>query len=294
MSESTRRGTYYITDTDETIGRLIRNSQLQGQNVRDGFRRTGLGLGDTVLDVGCGPLGGLLDLSDLVGPQGTVVGVDVDEGSLRRARAILDRAGRENVRLVHANVNAEPSDQLRGLGPFDAAYCRLFLLFQQDPATLQWIAALLRPGGHIVAHELLLDGPLLRSEPAVPEIEQVLRWAREIGLNRGETRTWPASSMPSVHEPACERCPSVSSAPSQPKTRRKRFGSGGITCWPSDPRCCNTASPPSGRLPRCLIAWPRSKGGRLGRSFRTCTSSSWRKCPRQREGRRHLSLANGA
>jgi ubiquinone/menaquinone biosynthesis C-methylase UbiE len=186
MSESTRSDTYYITDTDETIGRLIRASEIRAQHVHDGLRRTDLGFGDKVMDVGCGPLGGLLQLSDQVGPQGTVVGVDVDERSLRRARAILDKAGRENVRLVHANINAEPCDELRGLGPFDAAYCRLFLLHQQDPAaTLRRMAALLRPGGHIVAHELLLDGPLPPSEPAVPEIEQVLRWAREIGLKRG-------------------------------------------------------------------------------------------------------------
>jgi SAM-dependent methyltransferase len=110
----------------------------------------------------------------------------MDERSLRRARAILDRAGRQNVRLVHANTDAGPGDELRGLGPFDAAYCRLFLLHQRDPsAALRWMAALLRPGGYIVAHELLLDGPHPRSEPAVPEIEQVLRWSREIGRRRG-------------------------------------------------------------------------------------------------------------
>lgn len=94
MSEITRSETYYVRDTDETIGRLIRSAELLAQHVRDGFRRTDLGLDDKVMDVGCGPLGGLLELSDLVGAQGTVVGVDMDEGSLRRARAILDRAGR--------------------------------------------------------------------------------------------------------------------------------------------------------------------------------------------------------
>lgn len=185
MTEVRRSETYYVMDTDETIGRLIRSAEWAAPNVRDGFRRTDLGLGDKVVDVGCGPIGALLELSDLVGPLGTVVGVDMDEGSLQHARAILDRAGRENVRLVHANVDGEPSDELRRLGPFDAAYCRLFLLHQHEPAgTLRRIAALLRPGGHIVAHELLF-APLPRSEPEVPEIDLVIGWAREVGLRRG-------------------------------------------------------------------------------------------------------------
>jgi SAM-dependent methyltransferase len=110
----------------------------------------------------------------------------MDQGSLQRARAILDRAGRENVRLVPANVNTETSDELRRLGPFDAAYCRFFLAHQHDPAaTLRRMAALLRPGGYIVAHEYLPDAPLPRSEPDVAEIQQVLRWCRDVGLRRG-------------------------------------------------------------------------------------------------------------
>jgi SAM-dependent methyltransferase len=186
MSEVSRSETYICADTDETIGRLTRNSDSEAQNVRDGFHRTDVGPGNKVIDVGCGPLGALRELSDLVGPQGMVVGVDMDQASLQRARAILGRGGRENVQLVYANINTETSDELRRLGPFDAAYCRLFLIHQPDPAeTLRRTATLLRPGGHIVAHEPILDAPLPRSEPAVPELKQVLRWGRDVGLKRG-------------------------------------------------------------------------------------------------------------
>jgi SAM-dependent methyltransferase len=116
------------------------------------------------------------------------VGVDQDQPSLQRARALLDRAGRENVRLVQANINADATDELRGLGPFDAAYCRFFLTHQPDPAeTLRRIAALLRPDGHVVAHELLVDPPP-RSAPEVPEIGQFLSWLREVGQRVGAAR----------------------------------------------------------------------------------------------------------
>jgi SAM-dependent methyltransferase len=186
MTEVPRSETYRVTDTDETIGRLIRGAELVAQDVRDGFHRTDLRPGDKVLEIGCGPIGALRELSDLVGPQGMVVGVDMDERSLQRARAILDRAGRENVHLVHANINVGSSAELRQLGPFDAAYCRLFLEHQHDPAeTSRRIAALLRPGGHLVAHEVLYDGPLPRSEPHLAELEQTDRWFREAGRRRG-------------------------------------------------------------------------------------------------------------
>jgi SAM-dependent methyltransferase len=185
MTDTPRSETYYVAETDETIGRLIRLSRLEAQNVLDGLRRTDLGPGDKVVELGCGPLGALNELSDLVGPVGTVVGVDMDQAALGHARALLDRAGRDNVRLIHANVNAEPSEELRRLGPFDAAYCRAFLLHQPDPAqTLRRIAALLRPGGHVVAHELLEDPPP-RSEPEVPEIGQFCSWLREVGQRVG-------------------------------------------------------------------------------------------------------------
>jgi SAM-dependent methyltransferase len=188
MTESLRSESYIITDTDETIGRLIWFADTQAQNVRDGLHRTDVGPGDKVVEVGCGPIGALRELSDLVGPQGLVVGVDMDHTSLQRARAILDRDGRENVRLVHANINAGSNAVLRQGGPFDAAYCRAFLAHQHDPAeTLRRVAMLLRPGGHIVAHEALYDAPLPRSEPPLAELELTCRWQQEAGLRRGSS-----------------------------------------------------------------------------------------------------------
>jgi SAM-dependent methyltransferase len=52
-------------------------------------------------------------------------------------------------------------------GPFDLAFTRLFLVHQADPVrTLRHIAALLRPGGCVVAHEALLHPPP-RSQPPI-------------------------------------------------------------------------------------------------------------------------------
>ena len=87
------------------------------------------------------------------------------------------------MRLVHANVNADAPQECVEVGPFDAAYCRSFLSHQPDPAaTLRRIAAPLRPGGYLVAHEPLVDGPQPRSEPHVAQSELLLRWIRDAGL----------------------------------------------------------------------------------------------------------------
>jgi SAM-dependent methyltransferase len=188
MKDSQHNEAYIITDSDETIGRLIYSSELQAANVRDGFLRTDLGLGGKVIDVGCGPVGALLVLSDLVGPEGTVVGMDMDQTSLQRARAILDREGKDGVQLVQANINADPTAELLELGPFDAAYCRLFLQHQPDPAaTLRRMAGLLRPGGYVVAHEFLIGAMPPRSEPELPELDQVWRWFHEASVRRGSS-----------------------------------------------------------------------------------------------------------
>ena len=53
------------------------------------YRRAQVQLGDTVLDVGCGPGFSALELAQIVGPSGTVYGLDGSRASLRK---LADRA----------------------------------------------------------------------------------------------------------------------------------------------------------------------------------------------------------
>jgi SAM-dependent methyltransferase len=235
MTEVGGRESYYVAETDETSGRLIRVSELLAQDVCDDVRRTDLRLGDTVLEVGCGPLGTLWELSVLVGPPGTVVDFDMDEVSLKRARAILDQAGRENVRLVHANINAEPSDELRQLGPFDAAYCRFLLMHQPDPAdTLRRTAALLRPGGYMITHELSSLHRHPRSRRCWRSDSFAAGFGRLVS-ELGRRRTRPASSVPSVGGQACGKWASTCSVWCSAATPGKCSKPGGTPYKQADP-----------------------------------------------------------
>ncbi len=66
----------------------------------------GLGVkqGDTVVDLACGTGLNFELLQRQVGPEGRIVGVDVTDAMLERARNRVDAAGWKNVELVEADV----------------------------------------------------------------------------------------------------------------------------------------------------------------------------------------------
>ncbi len=103
----------------------------------------GVGPGQTVLDVAAGAGDQTLDIAARVGAQGAVVATDISEGILTHALGNAVRAG-------HANVRIHPADA-EDLGlqdaSFDAAVCRLGLMFLPDPlAGLREIHRVLKPG----------------------------------------------------------------------------------------------------------------------------------------------------
>lgn len=181
MSQVQRNEAYFCTQVDAAeLERLVGLARVLDPHIRDAFHRVGIRSGDKVIDVGCGPIGALLALSDMVGPEGTVVGLDMDELSLQQARSILDRNGLERVQLVHANINEMPATAVCPPGPFDVALCRALLNNQKDPAeTLRRIAAFVRPGGHIVVQSPLFFSKLPRSEPEVPALGVAFDWAAQ-------------------------------------------------------------------------------------------------------------------
>jgi SAM-dependent methyltransferase len=119
-------------------------------------------------------LGALPVLAELVGPSGSVVGIDVNSAALAQARASLDRLGVRGVELVAADVNALEQTKALVWEQFDLAYCRAVLMHQSDPtATLRRIARLVRPGGRIVALDGLADPNYPYCVPPVPAVRRI-------------------------------------------------------------------------------------------------------------------------
>ena len=154
---------YVLDGSDGDLRRLLGVSHVSADMARAAFRRIGVQEGWKAIECGCGPIGGLAVMAEMVGPAGTVVGVDFSEPAVQRARSIASALRLDNVELVCGDIHDLDSTALGG--PFDLAYTRLFLMHQTDPGrTLSRIADLLRPGGWVVAQEALRCPPP-RSHP---------------------------------------------------------------------------------------------------------------------------------
>jgi ubiquinone/menaquinone biosynthesis C-methylase UbiE len=104
--------------------------------------------GDTVLDVGTGTGANLPYLRERVGRSGCVVGVDLSSGAVERARARVEHAGWENVRVLRADATRPP------VAAADAVLGTFVLGMFPDPATAveRW-CDVVRPGGRVATME---------------------------------------------------------------------------------------------------------------------------------------------
>jgi ubiquinone/menaquinone biosynthesis C-methylase UbiE len=99
--------------------------------------------GDRVLDAGCGFGDTAIELARLVGPTGSVIGIDCCEGFLQYGRADAKAAGLANVSFLEADVQTYPFK-----GDFDFCFSRFGTQFFENPvAGLRNMRKSLKPGG---------------------------------------------------------------------------------------------------------------------------------------------------
>lgn len=102
--------------------------------------------GQSVLDIGCGTGASVLALCDLVGPRGSVEGLDISSQMLARARQRVQASGHGSARLTQADA------QVHGFEPraFDQAVSRFGVMFFEDTvAAFANIAKAVKPGGRM-------------------------------------------------------------------------------------------------------------------------------------------------
>jgi SAM-dependent methyltransferase len=152
---------YALERSNIEYERLRRQSEFLGGTTERLLHAAGLRPGMRVLDVGSGAGDVALLVAGLVGPDGEVVGVDVDGAALEIARGRARSLGLSNVTFVESDARTAALD-----GTFDAAVGRLVLMYWGDPAAaLRQVTARVRPGGVVVFQELDLAPSIARSFP---------------------------------------------------------------------------------------------------------------------------------
>jgi ubiquinone/menaquinone biosynthesis C-methylase UbiE len=131
-----------------SLGRVAKGLTGPGmqEEVRIARLLMSLGVGDTVLDVACGPGNFSREFARSVGEEGLVVGIDVSKTMLARGAQELGRWGVDNLALVRGDAVELPfADQV-----FDATCCFAALHLFADPlSALDNMTRVLRPGGRI-------------------------------------------------------------------------------------------------------------------------------------------------
>jgi ubiquinone/menaquinone biosynthesis C-methylase UbiE len=165
----------YVLGRSETESqRLIKQALFLRPSTERVFRKAGIAEGMHVLDLGCGAGDVSFLAAELVGPTGSVFGIDVDPGVLAVARERAAASGWTRVRFEDGAIDSFSTTQ-----PFDAVVGRFVLMYQADPvATLRRVSNLVRTGGLIVVQEPDFRVGITTS-PTVDLWQQVQHWIAE-------------------------------------------------------------------------------------------------------------------
>ena len=194
-----RRDDYVLGSAGNELRRLQTLSLLYRDVTRRWLERAGIGPGMSVVDVGCGPGDVTLLVGDLVGPTGSVTGVDSSPEALARARTRAEAAGLRNVRYAVGDLASWSPE-----GPVDAVVGRLILMHMPDPvAVLARMAGMVRPGGVAAFQDIVL--PTRRTEPDLPLVgtfngwllETLRRFGRPVDMGLRLSATFCEAGLPS-------------------------------------------------------------------------------------------------
>jgi SAM-dependent methyltransferase len=170
---------YFAADRaiDEETNRLRRLDRFYAVPTQSWLAARGaVKPGDRVLEVGAGSGGMLSWFADQVGPDGDVLGLDMD---LSRAAAPVGI-----VRHLEADLYAAPREP----GAFDLVYARLVLVHLPDPeAALRRLIDWAKPGGLIAVADLdcKVAAPANPNTPGAEHFDHSLRTLRAAMVSTG-------------------------------------------------------------------------------------------------------------
>ena len=170
---------YVIRGGVEGRDRLRLLSEVMGPWTRALLAEVGIPAGSVCLDIGCGGGDVSRELARAAGPQGRVIGVDLDEVKLDIARRECAEQGISNVAFeVRDIVDWEPGE------PIDVVYARFLLTHLTNPVRV--VSAMrrhLRPGGVMIVEDIDFRGHF--AEPDCPALRRFVELYTQVVQSRG-------------------------------------------------------------------------------------------------------------
>src|SRR6187455_456307 len=99
---------YVLGHAAEELDRLIKQGAFFGDLTEHTLKKAGLGPGMKVLDVGCGAGDVTLLAASIVGPAGSITGVDMNADSVNLARSRVEAAKIPNVTFEAGDITKLP------------------------------------------------------------------------------------------------------------------------------------------------------------------------------------------
>jgi ubiquinone/menaquinone biosynthesis C-methylase UbiE len=191
-TQSGKETIYILGHSQNEIRRLIDQAAILRPITERLLRSAGIERGMRVLDLGCGAGDVSMLAGKLVGPSGSVVGIDPNADVIAVARARAQADGLLHVTFTEASV--ETYSEIR---PFDLVVARYVLSYQVDPvAFLRAAARFATPRGVLALHEFMLDRPV-HSGPHVALWQQTTDWV--MTTFRGAAPSWDAAARMIEH-----------------------------------------------------------------------------------------------
>jgi ubiquinone/menaquinone biosynthesis C-methylase UbiE len=166
---------YPFASSEDERRRLIAQAELVAPLTRRLFERAGIARGMRVLDLGSGPGDVAFAAARLVGPEGSVTGVDRDPAQVALAARRAKADALTNVRFMVGDFR-----EIELSPAADAIVGRLVLMYAADPLdALTRALRNLRPGGVIALQESIIDyDAAVLIEPRTGLAAKVAEWFR--------------------------------------------------------------------------------------------------------------------
>jgi SAM-dependent methyltransferase len=165
---------YPLGRSQEAAERLITIAQEMRVSIQRFLVEAGLSSGMKVLDVGCGAGDVSFLVADIIGPSGSVLGIDLNANIIQTARSRAREAGAGNVEFQTVRI----PDELDAIASdFDAIVGRRVLCY--IPSAVDALRALvthLRSGGIVAFKEVDFTVWSQNSFPVSPAYEQLWGW----------------------------------------------------------------------------------------------------------------------